>query len=110
VVKRIVVSRKQRDEKRGDGKKLGFAIRLRFRPEVLKSPSFYCTVNTIVLLVTWVPEVVFVMVAVMLVVPAATLVANPLPLLRPELIVATFVFDDVQVTAFVRSLLFNPFP
>jgi len=63
-----------------------------------------------VLLVTRVPELVFVMVAVMFVVPGATLVANPLPLLRPELIVATFVFDDVQVTASVRSLLLNPFP
>ena len=74
------------------------------------SSRIYCTVSTIVLLVTRVPELVFVMVAVMFVVPAATLVANPLPLVRPELIVATLVFDDVQVTAFVRSLLLNPFP
>ena len=42
---------------------------------------------------------VLTMVAVMLVVPAATLVANPLPLPRPELIVATLVFDELQVTA-----------
>ena len=62
------------------------------------------------LLVTRVPEEVFVMVAVMFVVPAATLVAKPLPLLRPELIVATLVLDEVQVTASVRSLLLNPFP
>jgi hypothetical protein len=40
------------------------------------------------------------MVAVMFVVPEATLVANPLPpLLRPLLIVATFVLDEVQLTA-----------
>ena len=56
------------------------------------------------------PEEVFVMVALMFVVPAATLVAKPLPLLRPELIVATLVLDDVQVTASVRSLPLNPFP
>ena len=56
------------------------------------------------------PEDVFVMLAVMFVVPAATLVANPLPLLRPELMVATLVFDDVQVTASVRSLLLKLFP
>ena len=48
------------------------------------------------------------MVAVMFVVPAATLVANPLPLLRPELIVATLVLDEVQVTASVRSWLLDP--
>ena len=72
--------------------------------------SIYCTVRTIVLLVTRVPLLAFVMLAVMFVVPAATLVANPLPLVRPELIVATLVFDEVQVTACVRSLLLNPFP
>jgi hypothetical protein len=48
---------------------------------------------------------VFVMVAVMFVDPAATLVANPLPVGRPELIVATLVFEEVQVTAWVRSLV-----
>ena len=48
------------------------------------------------------------MVAVMFVVPAATLVASPLPLLSPLLIVATLVFDEVQLTAFVTSLLLNP--
>jgi hypothetical protein len=42
-------------------------------------------------------------VAVMTVVPTATLVATPLPLLRPVLIVATAVFDELQVTAFVIS-------
>ena len=60
----------------------------------------YCTVSTIVLLVTMVLVCVLVMVAVMFVVPAATLVASPLPLpLRPLLIVATLVLDEVQVTA-----------
>jgi hypothetical protein len=63
-----------------------------------------------VLLVTRVPLLLLVMLAVMFVVPAATLVANPLPLLSPELIVATLVFDDVQVTASVRSLLLKLFP
>jgi hypothetical protein len=58
-----------------------------------------------VLLVT-VPEVVP-MNAVMFVVPAATLVATPLPLLSPVLIVAAIVFDEFQVTAFVTSLLLN---
>ena len=71
----------------------------------------YCTVSTIVLLLTRVPLLVLVMVAVMFVVPAATLVAKPLPpLLRPLLIVATPVFDEVQVTTCVRSLLLNEFP
>ena len=74
------------------------------------SSRVYCTVSTVVLLVTRTPDVVLVMVAVMFVVPGATLVAYPLPLVRPELIVATFVFDDVQVTASVRSLLLSPFP
>jgi len=78
-----------------------------FRLEVLVL-NLYCTVSTIVLLVTRVPEEVFVMVAVTFVVPAATLVANPLPPLpRPVLIVATFVLDEVQVTAFVRSWLLD---
>ena len=72
--------------------------------------NLYCTVSTMVLLVMMVLLLVLVMVAVMLVVPAATLVANPLPLLRPLLIVATAVFDDVQVTACVKSLLLNEFP
>lgn len=49
--------------------------------------------------------VVLTRVAVMFVAPAATLVANPLPLVRPELMVATCVLEDVQVTAWVRSLL-----
>ena len=62
------------------------------------------------LLVTSVPEAVFVIVAVIFVVPAATLVATPLPLPRPELIVATLVLDEVQLTACVRSLLLVPFP
>ena len=70
----------------------------------------YCTVSTMVLLVMRVLLLVLVMVAVMFVVPAATLVANPLPLLRPLLIVATAVFDDVQVTAWVKSLLLNELP
>ena len=47
-------------------------------------------------------------VAVMTVVPTATLVATPLPLLRPVLIVAVLVFDDFQVTAFVISWLADP--
>ena len=38
-----------------------------------------------------------VVVAVMLVVPAATLVAKPLPAESPLLMVATLGFDDVQV-------------
>jgi hypothetical protein len=46
--------------------------------------------------------------AVMTVVPGATLVATPLPLLRPVLIVATFVLDELQVTAFVMSWLPDP--
>jgi hypothetical protein len=71
--------------------------------------NIYCTVSTIVLLVTWMPEVVFVMVAVMFVVPAATLVAKPLPLppLMPLPIVATLVFEEVQVTALVRFRLLD---
>jgi hypothetical protein len=48
-------------------------------------------------------------VAVMTVVPVATLVATPLPpLLRPVLIVATPVLDELQVTAFVISWLADP--
>jgi hypothetical protein len=47
-------------------------------------------------------------VAVMTVVPTATLVATPLPLPFPVLIVATFVFDELQVTAFVISSLADP--
>jgi hypothetical protein len=47
-------------------------------------------------------------VAVMTVVPAATLVATPLPLLRPVLIVAVLVLDELQVTAFVISWLADP--
>jgi hypothetical protein len=58
------------------------------------------------LLVT-VPEPVA-KVAVMFVLLAATLVANPLPLLRPVLIVAALVFDDIQLTAFVTSRLIDP--
>jgi hypothetical protein len=63
--------------------------------------------------------VVFIMVATMFVVPLATLVAHPLmvtllvihPLpLRPVLIVATFVLDEVQVTAWVRSFAGVPDP
>lgn len=45
------------------------------------------------------------MLAVMLVVPGVTLVANPLPLPTPLEMVATLVFDDVQVTAVVMSWL-----
>lgn len=84
--------------------------RTRTRVRVPRGTNLYCTVSTIVLLVMRVLLLVLVMVAVMLVVPAATLVANPLPLLRPLLIVATPVFDDVQVTACVKSLLLNEFP
>ena len=70
---------------------------------------FYCTVSTIVLLEMSVPVVVLVMVAVMFVVPAATLVAKPLPPLpSPVLMVATLVFDELQLTAFVRSWLADP--
>ena len=47
-------------------------------------------------------------VAVMTVVPTATLVANPLPLLRPVLIVAVLVVDELQITAFVISWLADP--
>jgi hypothetical protein len=54
------------------------------------------------------PEVVFVMLAVMFVVPAATLIANPLPPpLLPLLIVATLVLDEVHVTACVMSWLLD---
>jgi len=53
---------------------------------------------------------VLVMVAVMFVTPAATLVASPLPLLRPELIVATLGFEEVQVTAWVRSVVLELLP
>lgn len=64
-----------------------------------------------VLLVMRVPLLVFVIFAVMFVVPADTLVANPLPPpLRPLLMVATLVLDEVQVTACVRSLLLKLFP
>ena len=46
--------------------------------------------------------------AVMTVVPEATLLAIPLrPLLRPVLIVATLVLDDFQVTASVMSWLLD---
>jgi hypothetical protein len=51
------------------------------------------------------PVVVLVMVAVIFVVPAATLVTTPSPLLRPVLMVAAAVFDELQVTAFVTSWL-----
>ena len=68
----------------------------------------YCTVKTMVWLLTTWPVALLVVVAVILVVPAATLVARPLPLGRPVLMVATFVFDEVQVTAWVTSLLELP--
>jgi len=59
-----------------------------------------------VLLVTRMP--LLVVLAVMTVVPAATLVAIPLrPELRPVLIVATLVLDDFQVTASVISWLLD---
>jgi len=58
------------------------------------------------LLTIW--PVALLVVAVILVVPAAALLATPLPVVRPELMVATFVFDEVQVTAFVTSLLALP--
>ena len=61
-----------------------------------------------VLLVTRVLVVLFTMVAVIFVVPVATLVANPFPLLRPLLIVATFVLDELQVTAFETSSIVDP--
>jgi len=58
------------------------------------------------LLVTRMP--LLVVLAVMTVVPAATLVAIPLrPELRPVLIVATLVLDDFQVTASVISWLLD---
>ncbi len=57
----------------------------------------YCTVKTMVWLFTTCPALL-VVVAVMLVVPAATLVARPLPLGSPLLMVATVGFDEVQVT------------
>jgi hypothetical protein len=47
-------------------------------------------------------------VAVMTVCPVATLVATPLPLLRPVLIVAVLVLDELQVTALVISWLADP--
>ena len=47
-------------------------------------------------------------VAVMTVVPTATLVATPLPLPFPVLIVAVLVLDELQVTAFVISWLADP--
>lgn len=68
----------------------------------------YCTVSTTVLLVIIVLVVVFVMVAVMFVDPVATLVARPLPLGRPLLIVATLVLDELQVTACVTSSIEDP--
>ena len=54
-------------------------------------------------LLTICPVAVFVMVAVMLVVPAATAVAIPLPLDEPLLMVATCVFDELQLTDCVTS-------
>ena len=68
----------------------------------------YCTVSTMVLLVIMVLVVVFVMVAVMFVDPVATLVASPLPLGRPLLIVATLVLDEVHVTACETSSIVDP--
>jgi hypothetical protein len=68
--------------------------------------AVHCTTSVMVLLRTVPIEPGDV--AVMTVLPVATLVANPLPLVRPLLIVATFVFDEVQVTAFVMSWLAIP--
>ena len=48
------------------------------------------------------------MVAVMFVCPAVTLVTNPLPVPIPVAMVATLVFDELQLTAVVTSWLGDP--
>ena len=66
--------------------------------------ALYCvTVTTTVWLLTICPVVLLVVVAVILVWPADTLVTRP-ALEDPLPIVATLVFDEVQVTELVTSL------